>query len=95
MFSGCVLPIAWQTVEIRPYEMTTVTRTPEEAEALAYEQLMARLTLATAHATLLSRQVVCEWTDEACRLVCTYTCVENIATPLPFAAEGSESVLER
>ena len=95
LFSGCVLPIAWQTVEIRPYEMTTATRTQEEAEALAYEQLMACLTLATAHATLLSRQVACEWTDEVCRLVCTYTCVENIAIPLPFTTGDSESVLER
>lgn len=92
LFGRRALPISMETVQARPYEMTTCTLTPEEAEALAYEQLWQRLTLATAHATLLSRRVECEMTDEVCRLVCTYTCVENIATPLPFSAEESESV---
>jgi similar to stage IV sporulation protein len=86
------LPISMETVQIRPYDMTTCTLTPEEAEVLAFEQLWQRLTLATANATLLSRRVKCEMTAEACRLVCTYTCLENIATPLPFLANESESV---
>jgi hypothetical protein len=81
-----------ETVHVMPYEMTPRTLTTEEAEALAYEQLWQRLTLATANATLLSRRVERELTDEVCRLVCTYTCVENIAIPLPFAAEESERV---
>lgn len=92
LFGGRALPISMETVQTRPYEITIQTLTPEEAEALAYEQLWQRLTLATSHGTLLSRRVVCEMTDEVCRLVCTYTCVENIATPLPFLAEDSESV---
>ena len=86
------MPISMETVQIRPYDMTTCTLTPEEAEVLAFEQLWQRLTLATANATLLSRRVKCEMTAEACRLVCTYTCLENIATPLPFLANESESV---
>lgn len=92
LFGRRPLPISMETVQVRPFEMTTQTLTPEEAEALAYEQLWQRLTLATSGGTLLSRLVVSEVTDKVCRLVCTYTCVENIATPLPFAAEESESV---
>ena len=86
------LPVSLETVHVMPYEMTPRTLTTEEAEALAYEQLWQRLTLATANATLLSRRVERELTDEVCRLVCTYTCVENIAIPLPFAVEESERV---
>jgi similar to stage IV sporulation protein len=92
LFGRRALPISMETVHVMPYEMTTRTLTPEEAEALAYEQLWQRLTLATSGGTLLSRRVEGEVTDEVCRLVCTYTCVENIAIPLPFAAEESESV---
>ena len=92
LFGTHALPISLQTVQLRPYEMTTRTLAKEEAESLAYEQLWQRLTLETSHATLLSRQVTSEVTDEVYRLVCTYTCVENIATPLPFSAEESESV---
>jgi len=92
LFGKCALPISLQTVQLRPFEMTTRTLTREEAESLAYEQLFQRLTLETSHATLLSRQVTSEVTSEVYRLVCTYTCVENIATPLPFSTEESESV---
>ena len=72
--------------------MQTVTLTPDEAKQRAYEQLGRELTMATREAMLLSRQVDCVITDKACVLKCTYTCLENIAVPLPFASEPSERV---
>ncbi len=92
LFGDVALPVSMQTVELRPFEMQTVTLTPDEAKQRAYEQLGRELTMATREAMLLSRQVECEITDKACVLTCTYTCLENIAVPLPFASEPSERV---
>ena len=92
LFGDVALPVSMQTVELRPYEMQTVTLTPDEAKRRAYEQLGRTLTMATREAMLLSRQVECVITDKACVLKCTYTCLENIAVPLPFASEPSERV---
>ena len=92
LLGGAALPVSMETVEVRPFEMQTVTLTPDEAKRRAYEQLGRELTMATREAMLLSRQVECVITDKACVLTCTYTCLENIAVPLPFASEPSERV---
>lgn len=88
LFGGEALPLSLQTIEYCPYEIRYVTISPEEAQRLAYEELGAKLTLATRDATLLSQSVVCEMTSECCRLICQYWCVQNIATPLPFSVGG-------
>ena len=92
LLGGAALPVSMETVEVRPFEMQTVTLTPDEAKRRAYEQLGRALTMATRDAMLLSKRVDCEITDGACVLKCTYTCLENIAVPLPFASEPSERV---
>jgi similar to stage IV sporulation protein len=92
LFGDTALPVSMQTIEMRPYEMQTVMLTPDEAKQRAYEQLARSLTMATREAMLLSKRVECVITDKACVLTCTYTCLENIAVPLPFASEPSERV---
>lgn len=94
LFGNAALPVSMETVEVRPYEMHTVNLAPDEAQKRAYEQLGRELTMATRDAMLLSRRVTCELTDEACVLTCTYTSLENIAVPLPFATESGERVPE-
>ncbi|MBR5615441.1 MAG: sporulation protein YqfD [Clostridia bacterium] len=92
LWGDAALPISMQTVEMRSFEMQTVTITQQEAKQRAYEQLERELIMATRDATLLSRRVVCRFTSEACVLECSYTCLENIAVPLPFSAEEGERV---
>jgi similar to stage IV sporulation protein len=92
LFGNVALPVSMETVEELVYEMQTVTLTPKEAERLAHERLGRALTMATREAMLLSQHTVCQVTDEAVVLRCTYTCVENIAVALPFEAAESESV---
>ncbi len=92
LFGGDALPLSLQTIEYCPYELQHVTISPEEAQRRAYEELGRALTLATRDATLLSQNVVCELTDEYCRLTCRYWCVQNIAMPLPFSVGGESAV---
>lgn len=86
------LPLMVETIEYCPYEIQQIPLAESEAQRLAYEELGRALTLELRDATLLSHRVTWELTEEACRLVCYYTCVRNIASPLPFDANGSESV---
>lgn len=92
LFGNVALPVSMETVEELAYELQTVTLTPKEAERLAHERLGRALTMATREAILLSQHTVCQVTEEAVVLTCTYTCVENIAVALPFEAAESESV---
>ena len=92
LFGGALLPLSIQTVEYCPYELQRVTLSSEEAQRRAYEALGRELTLATSDAILLSKTVVCELTQEYCRLTCQYWCVQNIAAPLPFSVGGETAV---
>lgn len=79
------LPLAIEIVEYLPYEMQTVTVTPEAASEEAYAAMSAELSRALEGATLLSKRMYCEVTDERCVLRCRYRCIENIAAPRPFS----------
>lgn len=92
LFGRVSLPLTMETVEYCPYEIRRITLTKEEAQRQAYEELGRALTLATRDATLLSQRVSCEVTEDAYRLVCSFTCVHNIAAPLPFESNESKGV---
>ena len=79
------LPLAIETVEVLPYEMRAVTVTPEAASEEAYAAMSSKLSQALEGATLLSKRMYCEVTDERCVLRCSYRCIENIAAPRLFS----------
>ena len=79
------LPLAIETVEVLPYDVREVTVTPDEASEEAYAAMTEQLSQALAGATLLSKRLYCEVTDERCVLRCSYRCIENIALPRPFS----------
>lgn len=92
LFGSSPLPLSVETIEYCPYEIQQITLAEPEAQRMAYEELGRALTIELRDATLLSWRVACDMTEDAYRLVCYYTCVRNIASPLPFDANGSESV---
>lgn len=86
--NGAALPVSLETTVLQAYELRPVTLDDEQLTARAYEQLGRALTLATEHATLISKQVSTELTDTGIILVCRYRCVENIAKPLAFDVQS-------
>ena len=81
---GTSLPISWQTTELVFYEMQTLSLDDAELERRAQTQLRQELLAATQGALLLSKEITSVLTEEGIRMVCQYTCVENIAVPLCF-----------
>ncbi len=71
-------PISVSTVWHLPYEMRTCTRTPAEAEALAYVELSRRIAALPGGAELLSKTITTHAGDEVFVLTCTLVCVEDI-----------------
>ena len=71
-------PISVSTVWYLPYEMRTCTRTPAEAEALAYVELSRRIAALPGGAELLSKTIRTYAGDEVFVLTCTLVCVEDI-----------------
>lgn len=85
---GARLPISVETTLAQCYETVELTLTDDELSARAYDALGLALSEATHGATLLSKQVQCELTDEGMRLGCLYRCLKNIARPLVFETDG-------
>ncbi len=76
--AGVGFPVSIRTVWHLPYEMTTVTRTHDEAEELAYIELARRIESLPGGAELLSKTVTVTRTPHALILQCMLTCVEDI-----------------
>ena len=82
------LPVSLVRRTYLPYELTTATRSPEEALDLAYAGLERRLADLSPGAQLLGKRIVTEITDTALVLICTVECVENIAVQAEFDVVG-------
>lgn len=78
------LPISLRCETRRLWQEELVERSPEDALALAYERLDGELRTLTENAQLLSRTTELTMTDDAVILVCTVTCIEDIAEQVEF-----------
>ncbi len=76
-------PLSVTTTWYLPYTVETVTRTPAEAEELAYIELSRRIGSLT-DAILLEKHITATLTDDGYRLQCTVICIENIAEIVEF-----------
>lgn len=86
---GIGFPIAVRTVWYIPTaEPVAYTRTPAEAEALAYLELSRRIAAIPGGAELLSRTVRPILTADAFILDVTMTCVEDIGQAVPIWVDG-------
>ena len=70
-----------------PYEIVTVTRTPQEAEELAYFELAKRIAELGEGTELLSKTVTVHRGPDTLTLTCTLTCIEDIGTVRPILVE--------
>ncbi len=82
--TGEILPIGTETVAFRPYTLHSAVRTREQAYALAVTQLEEMLQASAADALLLSKTIRVSYSETHCTLVCEYSCLRNIAVPLPL-----------
>lgn len=73
-----VLPIGWQVVTYTAFREVSVTHTPTQAAALAAELLTAKEQETLANATVQSKTVREERTNEAVILTGEYVCVREI-----------------
>lgn len=81
---GRELPFFFTRTYARTYTWQARTRTEDEALKLAYEELEETLTKAAADTQLLSRRITTELSGTSVKLVCTVTCIENIAVQSEF-----------
>ncbi len=86
---GIGFPVAVRTVWYVPAAQPAgYTRTPAEAEALAYLELSRRIAAIPGGAELLSKTVCPILTEDAFILDVTLTCVEDIALSVPIRVDG-------
>ena len=78
------LPFFFTRTCARTYTWHARTRTKDEALAKAQAQMEQTLARLSECAELLGKQTEVEWTDTGVRLVCTVTCIENIAVQSEF-----------
>ena len=84
LIDGIGFPLSLRTTWFLPVETVTVTRTPAEAEALAYLELSRRLAAIPGGVELLSETITPTLTDTSFRLEVEILCVEDIAREIPF-----------
>ena len=78
------LPWSFSRIELHPYHFESKQRTTEEAIALCYEELSNKLALLSGDVQLLQKDIVTEVREDAVVLICTITCIENIAVVQEF-----------
>lgn len=85
-FDGATIPIGLSVVKAPIFTETVLTRTPTEAEDLAYFELNRMILSELPDAEILSKTVSGEENADgtAYRLVCRVTCIENIAEEKEF-----------
>ena len=81
---GGELPLGVLTLRHRPYTLTLEKRTEQQAYELALAELQAVLKRDAKDALLLHKTVKCSYTQTHCILVCEYSCLRNIAVPVPL-----------
>ena len=78
------LPVALSRTEVRPYHLEERERRAEEALELCYTELAERLSSLSGEVQLLQKEIVTEVGESSVVLVCTLTCIENIALVQEF-----------
>ena len=78
------LPVSLSRTEVHPYHIETRGRTAEEALELCYEELSRQLSSLSGEVQLLQKEIVTEVGENSVVLVCTLTCIENIALVQEF-----------
>ena len=81
---GVGFPISVETVWYLPYEMTTATRTLQEAEELAYYELARSIAALPGGAELISKSITVHRGTDALTLTCLLTCIEDIGRVRPI-----------
>ena len=71
-------PISTRTVWYLPYRIVTASRTPAEAEELAYFELARRIAAIPGGAELIGKTVTVRHGERSLTLTCTLTCIEDI-----------------
>lgn len=82
------VPVLLNVQRHRCYEEVRRERTEEEALALAYEALAARMGELSSEITLLSKQIETSITDTSVVLECRLICIENIAEQVEFEVQS-------
>ena len=65
--------------EVHPYHFEQRERTAEEALELCYAELSRQLSSLSGEVQLLQKEIVTEVGENSVTIVCTLTCIENIA----------------
>lgn len=78
-FGGARIPVGVTCTLARCYRNEPITYTQTEALELAYAQLDRALSAVSSEVQLLRKEISTEWGEESVRLVCTLSCIENIA----------------
>lgn len=81
---GNRLPMSISHTEVRPYSLRERDRSPEEALELCYEELEQKLSSLSDEVQILQKSITTEIREDAVILVCTVTCIEDIAAVQEF-----------
>ena len=76
--------MALSRTEVRPYHLEERERRAEEALELCYTELAEQLSSLSGEVQLLQKEIVTEVGESSVVLVCTLTCIENIALVQEF-----------
>ncbi len=78
------LPLSFSRTVARLYELLPATRTQEEALDLCYEQLEYELAALSGSVQLLQKEITTEIREDRVVLICTVSCIEDIAQQQEF-----------
>ena len=78
------LPVSVSRIEVHPYHLEQRERSAEQALELCYAELSERLASLSGEVQLLQKEIVTEVGETSVTLVCTLTCIENIALVQEF-----------
>ena len=84
IFSEVGFPLSVRTVWYLPYTVTEATRSPAEAEELAYFELAREIASIPGGVELLQKTVTTHLGESEFRLDCTVVCIEDIGTTRPI-----------
>ena len=83
-FGSNRLPVSLSRTEARPYHLEARERSATEATELCYIELAEQLATLSGDIHLLQKEIVTEVRENSVTLVCTLTCIENIALAQEF-----------
>ena len=87
---GTTTPFSIVTERYLEYERVQSTRTPKQAEELAYFELSQKLNDAAEECIIVKKTVTPMQTDDGFALYCTVVAIENIARVSEFEVELEE-----